>query len=105
MDEMLIDNFVDIVLIDIGVPSAFWVNRDHRPLGTAIHTARVVDAALPFAGEFERFDFLFGVVTHDLRAAPSAAVFTRLALIDAEKYVIFIVVAHGLGRVTRRPPL
>lgn len=94
MPQMLLDNFVDIVFIVVGVPDPFRINRHYRPLAAAVHATGVVDAALSRAVQMQFFNLLLGVIAHNLGAmvrATGAAVF---ALVGTEEYVVFVV-AHG----------
>src|SRR4030067_2789880 len=91
MHQMFVNDLVDVILIHIGVPNAFGINRDHRPLGAAIHAAGVVHAAFSGAGKLKRFDFPLGVIAHGLRALGGAAGLAVLALIHTKKNVGFVV--------------
>ena len=104
MHEVFVDDFVDVMLIHIGVPDAFGIDRDHWALRTAIHATRVVNPALSRGVEFERFDFFLGVIAHGLRTLGGTAGFAALALVYAKKYVVFVVV-HIEIQPDRRPPL
>src|SRR5487761_2652604 len=62
MAQMLLDDLVDVVLVDIGVPGFFRVHDDAGALLAAVQTTRLVDAHSAFAGEIELFHTLLGVV-------------------------------------------
>jgi hypothetical protein len=93
--QMDIEDFVDVGLIDIGVPDTFRVDHQHRPLVAAIHAARAVDAAFPFAVEVGLFDFFLEVVAHGLSTCRATASGAIVALVGAEKHVVLeIRVSH-----------
>mgnify|MGYP003704592037 CR=1 FL=1 len=47
--EVNIDNFINVGLIDIGVPGALWIDHQHRTLVAAIEATGFVDAYFTFA--------------------------------------------------------
>jgi hypothetical protein len=53
---MAVDDLVDVVLIDIGVPDAFGIDDDARTFLASIKTSRLVDSNLAFAVQIERFN-------------------------------------------------
>ena len=91
---MLVDDFIDIDLIHVGVPHPLRVDGDHRPLVSALHAARVIDAAQSGRGKFKRFDALFCVIAHGLSAFVGATGATVVALIDAKENVVAVVRTH-----------
>ena len=93
--QMLIDDFIHIFPIDIGIPDPLGVNDDHRPLFTAIEATGGIDADTTGTGNAECLAALFGVIPHGKGIKPltaSAAVFTQ---IGAEKHMVTIV-GHAL---------
>jgi len=48
--EVLVDNFVDIFPVHVGVPHGLGIDDHHRTLLAAIKAARLVDADLAGAG-------------------------------------------------------
>jgi hypothetical protein len=87
LSQMRINDFVDIVLIDKGVPDRFRVNDTDRAGITAIEASGLVDSDLAGTREAERFNPRFGVLPHRLAAPIGAARATIVALIEAKKYV------------------
>ena len=90
-DQMFIDDFIDIIFIDIGVPRFFRVNDDHRAFVTTIQATGIVDADFSLAAQLQRFNALFGIIAQFLRAEIVAAFGIALALIGAEKNMVLII--------------
>lgn len=61
MEEVAIDNFIDILLIDVAIPDALWIDHHHRSFVTSIETASPIDADFPRAIFFQVLYFLFCV--------------------------------------------
>jgi hypothetical protein len=93
MDEMLIDDFVHILCVHVGVPDSFRVDDEYRTFFAAIHAAGAVNPNLSLPVELERLHPVLGINTHIGRAMVVATGGARFALVDAEKYVMPIV-AH-----------
>ena len=94
MHQMLFQDFVDIFPVDIGVPHTLRVNDDDWPLVTAIKASRRVDPDAALARDSQRLAALLGVITH-CQGIESLATGTAIrSLVDAEKYVITVIV-HG----------
>ena len=92
MQQVLLDDFVDILPIHIGVPDTFRVNDDYRPLVTAVKTSCRVDPDAALARKPERLAALLGIVAHGLRIKALATRTAIRAFVDTEKNVISIVV-------------
>lgn len=92
---MLIDNFVDVLLVDVGVPHALGVNRNYGALFTAIHAAGVIDTTFARAGKLELFDFFFRIIAHRLRVFIRATSAAIVALVDAKENMVLVVRTHG----------
>jgi hypothetical protein len=88
------NNFVDVVLVDIGVPNGLRVYHQDRTFVATVQTAGIIDPDLALAGELERLDLILGIGAHLTGAMIVAANFARLALVDAEENVS-LVVTHG----------
>src|SRR5487761_1895081 len=97
MAQMLLDDLVDVVLVDIGVPGFFRVHDDAGALLAALQTTRLVDAHSAFAGESELFHTLLGGVAQLARALVVAAAAFAVALVAAEKNVVGVI-AHVRDR-------
>src|SRR5439155_2460416 len=91
--DVRVDDFVDVVAVDVGVPDLFRIDDDDGPLLTTIEAARLVDAHHPLAVEAELLDPLLGIRLHFGRAARGAACLGRVALVAAEKDMVFVI-AH-----------
>jgi len=94
---MLIDDFVDVFLIHIGVPDLFRINDHHGPLLAAIQATGLVDPDLSLAVLTGFLEPLFRIITElrrpTLRATPS----TIFAKVLAEKNMVLeIRVCHRM---------
>src|SRR5687768_766606 len=92
---MLLDDLVDVLLVDVGIPDLLGVHDHHRALLAAVHAAGRVDAREPGAVQPELLHALLGVLLHRLGAVAGAAVLGRLALVEAHEDVV-LVEAHGI---------
>jgi hypothetical protein len=93
-DQMLIDDFINVVFIDIGIPGFIRVNHDNRPFIAAIQATCIVDADFLLATQFQGFNTLFGIIAQFLSAEIVTAFGTAFALIGAKKDMILII-AHS----------
>ena len=59
---MAVDNFVNVLLIHIGVPDAFWIDHRHRAAGAAVQTAGFVHPDLARPRQAQGFDAAFAVI-------------------------------------------
>jgi len=89
--QVLLDDFIDILAVDIAVPGGFGVNHQHRAQGAAIETTGGIDAHATFPGQATRLDLRLGVLPDPDRPRLRAALLTALALVGTEKYGIFII--------------
>jgi len=90
---VLLDDFVDVGLVDVGIPDSLWVDDDHRTFIATVHASGLVDPHLAFSLEAEFADAVLGIGAKFARAAVVAACLAVLALVAAEKYMSFVV-AH-----------
>ena len=91
---MLLDDFVDVFFIYIRVPDIFRINHNNWTLIATVKASRIVDPySLALAVEPHCLDTFLGVIAHGLGAMIVTARCSRLALVDAEKYMP-LVVAH-----------
>lgn len=88
---MLLEYFVDILLVDIGVPGPFRVYHQHRALLAAIQTAGSIDPGISRPGYPQRLTALFGVIAHFFSMKTLAAGAVAIALISTEKDVVFVI--------------
>jgi hypothetical protein len=89
IDEVLVNDFVNIVLIDIGIPNAFRVYDEGRSFIAAIETAGLIDPDASLPGNLELLDARFCIVAYCLRAMVVAARAAIVALIATEKNMMF----------------
>jgi hypothetical protein len=97
-DDMDVDDFVDIFIVDVGVPDTFRINHHCRSLFAALKAAGFVDPHFAFAGQAELLDAALGVFLCSLGAAVGATnPVARGTLVQAEKYMVFVkrFIAHG----------
>ena len=91
---MFRNDFVDIVLVDVGVPDVVRIDDHHRAFGTTVHATRQINAHPAFAAQVQLLDAILGVAANTLRVMLVAALASVVALIDTEKYVM-LVITHG----------
>jgi hypothetical protein len=103
MQQVLLDDFVDIFPVYIGVPDTFRIDDDYRPFVTAVKTSCRVDPDSSLVRKPERLAALLGIVAHGLRIKALATGTTIRALVDTEKKVISIIV-HKLKDTGRVKP-
>jgi hypothetical protein len=87
LSQVRVNDLVDIVLIDEGVPNRFRVNHAYRARVTSIEASGLINPDLAGARETECFNPGFGVLPHGLAAAIGTARATIVALIEAKKHV------------------
>lgn len=61
MKEVAIDNFINILLIDVAIPDALGIDHHHRPFVTSIETASPIDTDFSGTIFFQILYFLFCV--------------------------------------------
>src|SRR3569832_1720472 len=106
-DDMLVDDFIDVFRIDIGVPGALRINDQHRAFFAAIQAAGLVDPHLALAVQIEFLDAPLRMLLRRLGAARSAAGPAVIAFVDAEKDVLLVkgLVGHcGIQLIRRALP-
>jgi len=85
--KMRVNDLVDVVLVDKGVPDRFGVNNTHRASIASIEASGLINPDLAGSRKPERFDPRFGVLPHWFAAAIGTAGATIIALIQAKKHV------------------
>jgi hypothetical protein len=97
LHQVLLHDFVDIGLVDKGVPNGLGVDHHDRAARTAVEAASFVDAHLAGAQDACRFGLRFAVVKRLLRLVLGAAGLTVVALVEAKKDVALVIrVGHGV---------
>ena len=91
---MRVDDLVDVVEVDVGVPDRFRINDDSWTLVAAIQAAGFVNAHLAGAAQAERLDAFLGVLLHIGGVMTPAAGGALFTLVQAEEHVM-LVVAHA----------
>ena len=69
VNQMLVNDFVQISMIHIGIPDCIRIDDDDRPFGAAIQATGIIDAHLVGYGGTQRLDALLDIITRLLRAA------------------------------------
>ena len=87
---MLRDDLVDIFTINIAVPDFIGIDHDHRAELAAVQTTGGVYAHFALAGKSELLDSGLGVIANFAGIESSTALFTAVALVSAEKNVVFV---------------
>lgn len=87
---MLVDDFINIILVDKGVPGLVRVNHDNRAEVAAVQAACRVDTYLARTHQPKRLAAFFHIVAHCLRIVLGTALAAVFALVGAEEYVVFI---------------
>src|SRR3569832_645438 len=93
--QVRLDDLVDVLLVDIGVPDGLGFVVAHRATRAAIHAAGLIDANLSGTGQARFLYFLFAVFERLPRTVRTACVFAGLAFIEAEEDVMFVVGRRG----------
>jgi hypothetical protein len=95
-NQMLVDDFIDIVRIDIGVPGALRINHHDRAFFASVETTGLVDADFSRTAQIHFLDTLLGVLLRNLRAFVKAARASGISLIGAKENVLFVIwfIAH-----------
>jgi hypothetical protein len=91
VNQMLLNDFLDVFLINVAVPDFFRVNDDDRTLVAAIHATRLVDADPATAFELQLADAVLGVGLSRCGTQIVAAALAVATLVATEKYVVFVV--------------
>ncbi len=95
LHQMRVNNFVDVALIDIGVPGLVGVDHRHGSASASVKTAGLVDSNSARPSQTSSFDTRLAVVVTSLGALPGAAGFLAGALIQAEKNVVPVIAHNG----------
>lgn len=93
---MRIHDFVNVGVIDKGVPHGLRVNHRHRSGSAPVQTASFVNPNFAGARQSSVLDLDFAVIKPRLRLVLHAAIFTIFPLIEAKEDV---------SRVIRNPKL
>jgi hypothetical protein len=86
--EVFLNDFLNVLLVDIGVPHCFRIDDEHRASVATIKATGLIDPHLAFPFEFELANTIFGVGLQLAGAQRVATGFTRCPLIAAEKHVM-----------------
>jgi hypothetical protein len=87
--QMRFDDFIDVVIVDIGVPNRLGIHHQHRAAGTPVQATSLVDTHAIDAIDAELFDLGFAMFPSGLRLVIRATRFFIFPLVEAKKYVVF----------------
>lgn len=90
--QVAVDDFIEILSIDIGVPDGLRVNHGHRAQLAAVQTARVIDPDLTRSRDTEFLATLLHVIARLLRATLVTALAAVFTLIGTKE--------HMAGKIT-----
>ena len=79
---MLVDDFLDVVLVHVGVPGLLGIAHHHRVLLAAVEAASLVDANLAGTAVFQFLEPALGVIAQLGCTAAVAALLALLALVQ-----------------------
>jgi hypothetical protein len=96
---MPVDDLIDVLAINIGVPNPLGVNDQHRPLRTAVEAAGFINSHLPHTVDSQLFATVLGIALQILCAVTGTTGLTVRALVEAEKDVALKI--RGVAHVTR----
>lgn len=85
--QVTVDDLVQILPVDIGVPDGFRVNHGHRAQLAAIETARVIDPDLTWSRDAELLATPLDVIASLLGTALATALAAVFTLIGTKKHV------------------
>jgi hypothetical protein len=91
VDQVLIDDFVNILLIDIAVPDVVGIDHYDRTFTAAIQTPGSIDTDFAGTGDTQFLAALFRVIAHCLGIEALTAGGTVGAQVNAEEDMISVV--------------
>ena len=89
--EVGVHDFIDVAVVDKGVPGTLGINHRNRAACTAIQATGLVHAHLPFASQAFLFDAALAMVKTCLGTMLCTAILAIGTLIQAKKDVALIV--------------
>jgi hypothetical protein len=95
--DVAIDNFIDIFLINIGVPDTFRINYTNRSLLATIKATGLINPDFTLTGHTQRLYPVLCIISQIYRSTLIAGrpLGARPAIIGAEKYMSLVVLRHG----------
>ncbi len=88
---MLLQDLVDVLAVDVGVPYAIWINDKDRPFLATVHAAGGIDAYAIPTRKPQRLDPLLGIIPQGARVLLLTTPPAVGTLIRAKKDVLSIV--------------
>lgn len=91
VQQVLIDNFIHIVGVVVGIPDGIGIHHGHRALATAVEAPAAIDPDLAWTQPSQRFQTPFGVRADGLGIVLGATLRTIFAPVHANKEVALVV--------------
>lgn len=88
VDQVRVDDFVDVMFVNVGVPDSFGIDHQHRSEFAAVQAAGLIDSDFAGSIQTQLLDTLLGIFLYCWRTAIGATGATVIALIQTEKYVM-----------------
>ena len=88
---MLLNNFIQVLLVYVGIPNLFRVHHQHRTFFTPIKATCGIDPYPALTGQAALLNAGFYITPHLQRIMPLTARSTIIALIGAEKDMVTVV--------------
>jgi hypothetical protein len=85
------NNLIDVFPVHVGVPNAFRIDHDHRPLTAAIQATGGIDSRPAFARQTQGLDPLLGISAQFGGPALLATLAAIVPFIGAKKYVVTVI--------------
>jgi hypothetical protein len=89
MDQVFLDDFLDIVGVNVLIPHRLWIDDENGAVVASIQTPRLVDANFPFPLELQFGNPVFRVSLRVACAKVITATFTIFPLVAAKKDMVF----------------
>lgn len=99
--QMGLDDFVNILVVHIGVPDCLRIDHCYRAGGAAVQATRLVDSYLARSGQSGGFDLKLAPIKALLRVLPGATFLSVLSVVETEEYMSLVVGRLQSGRPLR----
>jgi hypothetical protein len=93
-NEVIVQDLLQILLVDIGVPGSFGIDDRYRPFGAAIQTPGGIDAHPAGTCDSQLLRTSLQVVAQALGIVLSAALTAVVSTVGTKEYMVTIV-GHG----------
>ena len=89
--KVRLNNFVNVMLINVAVPNRLRVHHQHRTRSTTVQTTGLVNAYLPGTAQAGVFDARLAMIKRGLRPVMRAGVLAVTALIEAKENMALVI--------------